>query len=128
MPYVYPEAGQLDGKPAVGDQQCVTLVKFYAHTPAPAKDRWAEGVAVKGTVAIKVGTVIATFVNGKYASNSTGNHAAFYISQDDKQLWVVDQYHGSNGIHKRPLHFKGKHKDGTFVDPSNNGDAFSIVE
>jgi hypothetical protein len=128
MPYVYPEVGSLDGRPAVGTQQCVALVEFYAQTPAPAAVHWRQGGPVKDNDLIAKGTAIATFVNGVYPSAASGNHAALYVSQDQHGLWVVDQYVGSNGIHKRLLRFKGKDGNGDFVDPVNNGDAFSIIE
>jgi hypothetical protein len=34
----------------------------------------------------------------------------------------------SRTVQKRQLRFRGTKKDGGFVDPSNNGDAFSVVE
>lgn len=74
------------------------------------------------------GTAIATFVNGKYPNKPTGNHAALYVSQDASGVTVVDQWTGSGKIRKRVLIFKGKDKNGNFVDPSGNGDAFSVVE
>ena len=77
---------------------------------------------------IIIGTAIATFVEGKYQNHGTGNHAAFYISQDAVGIWVVDQWSTSGTIRKRQLRFKGRNKDGTFIDPSNNGDAFSVIE
>jgi hypothetical protein len=127
MAYVYSEVDSLPGKPAVGNQQCVALVEYYAKAPAPAAVRWHQGPAVKGNLLLAKGTAIATFVNGKYASLPHGNHAALYVSQDMSGLWVVDQYFGSNGIHKRLLRFKGKAANGSFIDPSNNGDAFSVI-
>lgn len=74
------------------------------------------------------GTAIATFVNGKYPNKPTGNHAALYVSQDASGITVVDQWTGSGKIRKRVLVFKGKDKNSNFVDPSGNGDAFSVVE
>ena len=65
---------------------------------------------------------------GKYPSNASGNHAAFYLSEDANGIWVVDQYAGSGGIRKRHLRFKGEVSKGVYVDPSNNGDAFSVIE
>lgn len=128
MAYVYSDAESLIGKPAVDDQQCVKLVEFYTKAPAPASVRWRQGVAVKGNAQLAKGTAIATFINGVYPSLPSGNHAALYVSQDPQGLWVVDQYFGSGGIHKRHLRFKGKDANGKYVDPSNNGDAFSVIE
>ncbi len=125
MPYVYPDAESLDGRPAVGTHQCVALVEYYAKTPVSS--HWGQGAEVKGNESIEQGTAIATFVNGVYPSAASGNHAALYVGQDPHGLWVVDQYVTSNGIHKRLLRFKGSDEHGNFVDPSNNGDAFSII-
>ncbi|MBL8483532.1 MAG: BPSL0067 family protein, partial [Rhodocyclaceae bacterium] len=112
--------------PLVGTKQCVALVREYTNAPATAK--WTEGKAVKGNLILKKGTVIATFENGKYPSNSTGNHAAFYIGQDTTGITVVDQWSTSGTIRKRLLRFRGKDKQGKYHSPSNNGDAFSVVE
>lgn len=126
MPYVYQEAEALEKMPAVGNKQCVTLIKQF--TKAPASSLWKEGAKVKGNFLLKKGTVIATFVNGKYPNNGTGNHAAFYVSQDAAGIVVVDQWSTSGTIRKRRLSFLGKDQNGRWITPSNNGDAFSVVE
>jgi hypothetical protein len=128
MSYIYPDVDTLPGLPAIGNQQCVPLVEHYAKAPAPAALHWREGAVVKGNQTLAKGTAIATFVDGRYPSLPSGNHAALYVSQDASGVWVVDQYFGSNGIHKRLLRFKGKSSDGKYIDPSNNGDAFSVIE
>lgn len=111
--------------PNVGSGHCVPLVQTYAKVPHTSM--WKEGAAVRGNTTLAKGTAIATFVNGRYPNNASGNHAAFYISQDDIGITVVDQYRGSGGIRRRVLRFKGKNGD-RFNDPSNNGDAFSVIE
>ncbi len=126
MPYIYAEAESLVKLPSVGSKQCVALIKQY--TMAPQTSLWEEGKAVKGELTLQKGTAIATFVKGKYPNGGTGNHAAFYIGQDTIGIWVVDQWSGSGTIRKRCLTFKGKDKNGNFIDPSNNGDAFSVIE
>ncbi|KQO26855.1 hypothetical protein ASF11_04070 [Acidovorax sp. Leaf76] len=126
MPYVYEDPESLAGGKLVGTHQCVALVKHYAR--APATSLWREGATVKGNLLLTKGTVIATFVNGKYPNKPTGNHAAFYVSQDASGITVVDQWTGSGKIRKRVLPFLGKDKTGKFVDPSGNGDAFSVVD
>jgi hypothetical protein len=126
MAYVYEDAEELVGLPTVGNSQCVALIMRY--TQAPATPRWKEGKQVRGDLLLKKGTAIATFVNGKYPNNNTGQHAAFYLSQDAAGIWVVDQWLASGTIQKRQLRFRGKKRDGGFVDPSNNGDAFSVVD
>ncbi|CAN7646238.1 BPSL0067 family protein [Acidovorax sp. Leaf78] len=126
MSYIYENPESLVGKPLAGTHQCVALVKEYARAPATAL--WREGAAVKGNLLLKKGTVIATFVDGKYPNKSTGNHAALYVSQDASGITVVDQWVGVDGIQKRVLAFKGKDKKGNLISPSSNGDAFSVVD
>lgn len=126
MPYIYERAESLEKLPAVGTRQCVALIKNY--TKAPPSSLWKAGGTVKGNLLLKKGTAIATFVNGKYPNHGTGNHAAFYIGQDAAGIIVVDQWSASGTIRKRRLPFLGKDKNGNFITPSNNGDAFSVVE
>lgn len=126
MSYIYEEAELLEKLPTVGTKQCVALIKLYAK--APASSLWKEGEAVKGSFLLKKGSAIATFVKGKYPNHGTGNHAAFYVGQDAAGILVVDQWSSSGTIRKRRLPFLGKDKNGNFVTPSNNGDAFSVVE
>lgn len=126
MPYVYKDAEQLVGEDPVGTKQCVALIKEY--TKAPPASLWREGAAVKGNLLLKKGTAIATFVNGEYLNHAHGNHATFYVGQGADGIYVVDQWATIKKIGQRTLHFKGKDKDGNFVRPSSNGDAFSVVE
>lgn len=126
MPYVYENPESLEGDKLVGTHQCVALVKEFARAPATAL--WREGATVKGNLLLKKGTVIATFVDGKYPNKSTGNHAALYVSQDASGITVVDQWTGAGLIQMRVLSFKGKDKKGNLINPSSNGDAFSVVE
>ncbi len=79
---------------------------------------------------ITKGTAIATFVDGKYQSLSTGNHAAFFISKDANGITIMDQWFGSKKktIFSRHIPRKGKLQSGRFADPSNSADAYSIIE
>lgn len=126
MSYVYEDAEKLEGDKPVGTKQCVALVKEYAKTGPSSL--WREGEAVKGNLLLKTGTAIATFVDGKYPNHGSGNHAALYIRQDADGIIVVDQWSSSGTIRKRRLSFLGKDKDGNFVNPSNNGEAFSVIK
>ena len=108
----------------VGSGECAALPQYYTRI-GPAAG-WVEGAAVRGNSSIKRGTAIATFVNGRYPNQPHGNHVALYVSQDSNGIKVVDQWTGQPP-HERVLAFLGK-KDGAFIDPSNNGDAFSIIE
>jgi hypothetical protein len=128
MPYIYPNVDDLEGTDKVGGGACARLVQVYAKAPEAAS--WKEGEVVKGSKTIVKGTAIATFVNGVYPNKSTGNHAALYISQDANGIKVMDQWKGDSKpkVSSRVLRFKGKKTDGTYVDPSNNGDAFSVIK
>ncbi len=128
MPYVYPEVDTLDGHALVGTQQCVVLVQAF--TKAPRAADWTQGAAVRGLLLLARGTAIATFVDGVYKNRPHGNHAALYLSQDQGGVWVMDQWKGPDKlkVSRHYLQFKGAGKDGSWVDTSNNGDAFSVIE
>ena len=104
---------------AVGDGQCVAFVRECAK--ATATDTWKEGKKVRGNTIAK-GTVIATFKDGKYPNAGTGNHAAIYESQTKDGIYVWDQWKG-HSVARRLIRFKGGKGS-----PSNDGDAFSVVE
>ena len=64
-------------------------------TTAPQTALWKKGALVKGNKDIQPGTAIATFgKDERYASHSTGNHAALYVGQDATGIFVVEQYKG----------------------------------
>ena len=111
----------------VSTGSCASLVQHYTRVgPTP---RWKEGAAVRDNTTIKKGTAIATFVNGVYPNDEHGNHAALYVSQSAAGIKVVDQWTGEEKPHFRVLSFKGKTASGNgWEDPSNNGDAMSIIE
>jgi len=52
----------------------------------------------------------------------TGNHGAIYVSQDAEGITVWDQSLG-NPVSKRKIRFKGGEGK-----PSNDGDAYSVIE
>ena len=130
MAYVYPKAAQLQGTALVGSHQCVALLQYYADLPHTAC--WRAGALARGNLALAPGTAIATFVDGRYPNQPHGNHAAFYLEQDAGGLWVMDQWAGDPTlkplVSRRRLRWKGCDGGGAFVDPSNNGDAFSVIE
>lgn len=128
MPYIYPNAKDLKGKPVVGSHQCVALVQEYAG--APTTTYWRQGEAVFGNKTLKEGTAIATFVDGRYANRPHGNHAALYVRQAANGIFVVDQWKdaGKTGISLRLISCKGRDKKGNFKHPSDNADAFFVIE
>lgn len=87
-PYIAANPGSFLGKPAVGDGECVTLVKAASAHSMPPTPQWRQGEAVMGNTSLPIGTVIATFdANGRYLG-----HTAIYIGQDDNGLTVIDQW------------------------------------
>lgn len=112
----------------VGNHQCIELVRHYAG--APATLAWKRGEAVLGNRLLRKGTAIATFVNGKYANHQQGNHAALYMGQTLDGILVMDQWGGKRPgiVTSRTLRAKGQYKNGLHIDPSNNADAFFVIE
>lgn len=128
MPYVYADARNLDKQPKVGDFACVALIRHY--TNAPPAHTWREGDKVLGNKGLQPGTAIATFVNGRWPGKSKGNHAAFYLGQVSDGIYVIDQWDDAKKatISKRFIQIKGKDKDGNYIRPSDNADAFSVIK
>jgi hypothetical protein len=129
MAYVYAKVDDLEGSDKVGSQQCVALVQHYAK--APLTSSWKEGKSVLGDLTVQKGTAIATFVDGKYQSLPTGNHAGLYVSQDASGIWIMDQWKNEKtkpSVSKRYLRKKGFTKEGKPLDPSNNAEAYSVIE
>lgn len=128
MPYVYSKVDDLENTEKVGSRQCVALVQTYAKLPSAIF--WKEGKSVSDSLIIPKGTAIATFVDGKYQNRSTGNHAAFFVSKGAGGIWIMDQWADDRTkpkVSKRFIRRKGR-VDGAYIDPSNNADAYSIIE
>lgn len=135
MPFIYPSPHTLIGTPKVGTTDCVALVQFYAGLPDHRL--WKAGTQVLDNPKIQPGTAIATFVNGRYPSNDTGNHAAFFLRHDAPGVgfWVVDQWKDKEGQRVRPVSRRlisarrlKQNADGTWPYASDNADAFSVIE
>ena len=124
-PFIYSQVENLQGKPKVFDGQCAGLVQW--HTRAGKAATWRKGIDVRGNLGIAVGTAVATFVGNTYPNKEHGNHAALYVSQNGAGLALMDQWSTKASIAKRTLPYLGKNPDGTYIDPSNNGDAFSVI-
>lgn len=126
--HVYSDVDKLEGTEKVGTMQCAALIQYYSS--APKTMFWEEGEMVVGNTTIVKGTPVATFVDGKYLSNKTGNHAAYFLSQDDNGITIMEQFANDEKkpkVSARTLRKKGKKTDGSFNDPSNNADAYSII-
>lgn len=128
MSYVYTKVLALQGVAKVGDHQCVALVRHFAGVPS--HEHWSEGAKVVGNNSLEPGTAIATFVDGKYPNKPHGNHAAFYVGQASDGIYVLDQWASPNKptVSQRLLYRRGRNPDGSYVSPSNNADAFSVIE
>lgn len=114
---------ELMTEPVTSQGSVFSLVEKF--TLAVPTSQWKEGARVKGNYALRIGTAIATFINGRYPSYATGNHAAFYCGQDASGIWVVDQSNHFQKIRKRKIFFKGNVGG---IRRVNDGDAYSVIE
>jgi hypothetical protein len=122
-PYIAARPEAFEGR-VIGAGHCVDFVKAAAGVPRAAA--WREGAPVRGNPNIARGTAIATFESdGSYTSES-GNHAAIYLYQDDRGIWVYDQWRGQP-VHQRLVRFEGGSgaKRGS---KSNDGRRFAVIE
>ncbi|MGV7208834.1 BPSL0067 family protein [Oxalobacteraceae bacterium A2-2] len=128
MGYKYEKVDDLDGHDLVGSHQCVALVQLYAN--APVTSAWRQGDPVFKNNSIKKGTAIATFVKGRYQNHSHGNHAAIFLRQATNGIWVMDQWKTKKDhiISPRLIKSLGVDKQGKFIFPSDNADAFFVIE
>jgi hypothetical protein len=126
-PFLYPgDVEELEGRKPVGTHQCAALVQVTI--PIGKVATWREGIRVRGhDWQIQKGTAVATFEDGFYPNREHDNHVAYYISQDNTGIRVMDQWKGKGSISSRVLPFRGRLANGMFIDPSNNGDALSVV-
>jgi hypothetical protein len=122
-PYIAARPEAFEGQ-VIGAGYCVDFVKAAAGVPLTAT--WQEGAEVRGNPDVARGTAIATFdSDGNYTSES-GNHAAIYLHQDDRGIWVYDQWRGQP-VHKRLIRFEGG--SGAKSDSkSNDGRLFAVIE
>jgi hypothetical protein len=122
-PYIAASPEAFEGE-VIGAGHCVDFVKAAAGVPrTPA---WREGAAVRGNPHISRGTAIATFESdGSYTSVS-GNHAAIYLSQDERGIWVYDQWLGQP-VHERLIPFEGG-SGAKWGSKSNDGRRFAVIE
>jgi hypothetical protein len=122
-PYIAARPAAFEGH-VIGAGHCVDFVQAAAG--APLSDAWREGAEVYGNPHIAPGTAIATFESdGSYTSES-GNHAAIYLYQDERGLWVYDQWRGQP-VHKRLIRFEGG-SGSKWGSKSNDGTRFAVIE
>jgi hypothetical protein len=122
-PYIAARPEAFEGR-VIGAGYCVDFVKAAASVPRT--DAWREGAEVRGNPHIAWGTAIATFESDGSYTNESGNHAAIYLHQDDRGIWVYDQWRGQP-VHKRLIRFESGSgaKSGS---KSNDGRRFAVIE
>lgn len=108
---------------AAGKTECAVFIQQACG--APQTSLWSKGILVKGAPAgsIPRGTAIATFdAAGRYPTDNQGKHAAVYLSHDEHEIRVLDQWNGSGGVKPRGIRF-GRPSESR----SNNGDTFFVI-
>lgn len=108
---------------AKGNHECVTLVQHVA--AAPHTSTWKQGARVMDAERGKIplGTVIATFdENGKYPTSSP-RHAAIYITHNETEIQVYDQWKSKKKTSKRSIKARGGAKR-----DQNDADCYYVVE
>lgn len=114
------------------EAQCVQLVKVLVG--APSTTQWKPGQKVTRGAKIPPGTVIATFVDGRYPQGHltrpkgqegpySDRHAAIYLGQTKEGIWVMDQDNQRKAIHTTLIPWDRPGKGN-----GNNGSAFSVIE
>ncbi len=122
-PYVATRPEAFEGR-VIGAGHCVDFVKAAAGVPRTAA--WQQGAPARGNAQIAPGTAIATFAaDGSYTSEP-GNHAAIYLYEDDRGIWVYDQWRGQP-VQKRLIRFEGG-SGGKGGSKSNDGTRFAVIE
>lgn len=133
MPFVYKNVKHLEGNALVGGGDCVDLIKAYApglrNVPTSS---WRPGEKVVGGKNIAEGTAIATFINGRFPNNHTGQHAAFFVADGGQTIHVMDQWKNDPilkpKVSERPIR-PGLTRGGTLVgSPSNASQYFYVIE
>jgi hypothetical protein len=121
-PYLAARPEAFEGR-VVGAGHCVDFVKTAARAPRTAA--WRRGAVVRGNPHIARGTAIATFeADGTY-TNESGNHSAIYLYQDERGIWVYDQWRGQP-VHKRLIRFQSGRGSGA-GSKSNDGKRFAVI-
>ena len=102
---------------SLGRGECVDLVQYCSN--APLTKFWKKGQSVFGKD-IPKGTAIATFKNNKYP-NKSGYHAAIFSHQDEKGIYVWDQWRGK-AVHLRFIAANQHRKK-----PGNNASKYRVI-
>jgi hypothetical protein len=93
MPFFAPDVRQLEGALLIGEGDCVELIKaIVPGLKGLPTSMWRQGPRVLDTTTLLPGTAIATFVDGRYPRNDSGQHAALFIAYAGQSIWVMDQW------------------------------------
>ena len=118
----------VDGHRHVGEsRECVALVKHFLPEVGRAAN-WRQGTKINGynDPPLEPGTAIATFHNGKYQNNATGNHAAIFLKYDEedgkKGIRVLEQYN-THTPKERLIPFDSL----VSQSPSNHASSYSVI-
>jgi hypothetical protein len=104
------------------DGTAVAFVQEAGKLPEPEK--WGKGTKVEGTN-LRAGTPIATFKPDGTFTPGKGHHAAIYVTQNKKGIWVYDQYKATGG-EQRPVETRFiRFKKGT---GSNDASTYSVIK
>lgn len=128
MAFISPNPNATEGQ-SIGTGHCVPYVQNASGAPETAQ--WTRGKKVRGDLTIAKGTAIATFGPDKTYTNSLDgtSHAAIYLRQDSKALYVYDQWinkdKSKQPVHQRPIRFQGGK---TGRDTVNDGDNYYVIE
>jgi hypothetical protein len=95
---------QLQNTAPVGEGSCVDLIKTYCPTlSGKTTTTWRPGkrlidMTPEELASLMPGTVIATFVDGKFPQHNSGQHAAFYLRRSGMannrvtEIVIMDQF------------------------------------
>lgn len=93
MPFIATNVRSLEEHALVGHGDCVDLIKeMVPGLHGLPTSAWKPGERVVDSKGLRPGTAIATFVDGRYPHNSSGQHAALFLAYAGAAIWVVDQW------------------------------------
>lgn len=122
-----------------GNGECVALVQKYLPSIGHTTTRKAGARVVElGSNDIRIGTGIGTMEDGKWPGKPHDNHVGIFGGVNSRNVTtgrmmsfvLVEQYraHGVTRIQARVICSKGQSDNGRYIDPSNNADAFFVIE
>ena len=121
MPYI---ARQYEKQTvSVGTGQCVALVKYFSGAPAASLWHAGEKLTRDSVKTLASGTVIATFVDGRYPNRLSGNHAAIFVRSVPGGIAIFDQW-TSHSPSERKIFF-GRAKG---VNAAQRLELYAVVE